>query len=224
MSGDRPDLAPLRAELARIARSEDAVERTLEVVALIEAALAPLGIHPVLVGGMAVYFWTARDEFRTYDIDLVMDTPAALHEQLEALGFARAPDGRHWTLEGTEVFMEAPSAKLDPDATVTEVALPSGRTAKVLSRVDVLLDRLAEFQAGGHQIVAQQVLVLLAGLSDDETAGLDARAPARRVTRILAAMRQLVAELAAGREAPASDELHALARDALRAEYAPREP
>ena len=47
----------------------------------------------------------------------------------------------------------------------------------LLSRVDVLLDRLAEFRAGGRSIVAQQVLVLLAGLSDDENAALDIRAP-----------------------------------------------
>ncbi|MCL2770563.1 MAG: hypothetical protein FWD42_10740 [Solirubrobacterales bacterium] len=48
------------------------MERTLEVVALVEELAAPLGIHPVIVGGMAVYFWTESEEFQTHDIDVVM--------------------------------------------------------------------------------------------------------------------------------------------------------
>jgi hypothetical protein len=141
----------LRAELARAARTDDLAERTLEVVSLVEAVAAPLGIHPVVVGGMAVYFWTANDAFVTYDIDVVMDVPDALATNLAELGFVRAPDGRHWTLEGTDIFLEAPSARLDSDAVVAEIELPSGRTAKVISRVDVLIDRLSEFEATGHE-------------------------------------------------------------------------
>ena len=133
----------------------------------------------------------------------------------------RAPDGRHWELPGTEVFFEAPSANLDPDVVVAEVELPSGRTAKVLSRIDVLLDRLAEFQAMGHQIIGQQALMLLSGISDDEAQDLDARASSHRVGTILQAMRDLANDLAAGREPPESDELHDIANAALKAEYSP---
>jgi hypothetical protein len=213
-------LASLRTELRRAAQVPDLAERTLEVVAIVEEAAAPLGIRPVVVGGMAVYFWTASDEFLTYDIDVVMDVPGQLADTLVALGFTRAPDGRHWTLEGSDVFLEAPSARLDDDALVTEVALPSGRIATVLSRVDVLLDRLAELQSNGHLVIGQQVLVLLGGIPTDEVADLDTRAPQRRVSKILAAMRSLNDEIADGRDVPASDELHEIARAALRAEYA----
>jgi hypothetical protein len=93
-----------------------------------------LGVRPVVVGGMAVYFWTASDDFFTYDIDVVMEVPEQLASTLAALGFTRTSDGRHWTLDDTEVFLEAPSARLDDDTVVTEVELPSGRTATVLSR------------------------------------------------------------------------------------------
>jgi hypothetical protein len=220
---DRPrDLAALRVELARVAREGDLVERTFEVVALVEEVAAPLGIHPVVVGGMAVYFWTAREEFVTYDIDVVMEVPRELDERLIALGFSRIADGRHWRLEGTDVLLEAPGSYVDRDAVVAEIELPSGRSAKVLSRVDVLLDRLDEFQATGHQIVGQQVLVLIAGLSAEEDAALETRAAARRVGTILKAMRRLAVDLASGRAQPESDELHEIARDALRAEYSPR--
>lgn len=222
MSENSPSLTELRADLWRAAEINDLTERTLEVVAVIEEAAAPLGIHPTLVGGMAVYFWTESDEFLTYDIDVVMAVPDPLAAILAQLGFTR--DGRHWELEGTKVLLEAPSADLDIGARVTEVKLHSGRTVRVLSRADILLDRLDEFQATGHQLVAQQVLVLLADLTEEEAADIDARASQRRVTAILAAMRRLADELPARGDVPPSHELHEIARAALRAEYSSKQP
>lgn len=224
MSENRPSLTELRAELWRAAEIDDLAERTLEVVAVIEEAAAPLGIHPTLVGGMAVYFWTESDAFVTYDIDVVMAVPDQLRAILEDLGFTRSTDGRHWELEGTKVLLEAPGASLDAGAHVTEVKLRSGRTARVLSRVDILLDRLDEFQGTGHQLVAQQILVLLTDLTEHEATDLDARAPQRRLVTILKAMRQLADGLPARTDPPASDELHEIARTALHAEYSPRQP
>ncbi|MFI5008950.1 MAG: hypothetical protein ACHQDY_01600 [Solirubrobacterales bacterium] len=221
---DASGASDLRADLARVAQTTDVVERTLEVIAVIEIVAAPLGIHPVVVGGMAVYFWVESEAFLTYDIDVVMEVPAELAAKLAELGFVRMPNGRHWELPGTEVFLEAPGANLDSGAVVTEVKLPSGRTAKILSRVDVLIDRLAEFQATGHQIVGQQTLMLLSGLSDDEARDLDVRASGHRVETILKAMRNLAADLAAGRAPPESYELHDIARTALKAEYSPEKP
>jgi hypothetical protein len=194
----------------------------LEVAAVVEAVAAPLGIRPVVVGGVAVYFWTASDEFLTRDIDVVMEVPEQLADRLAQLGFVRTADGRHWSLEGTDVFLEAPSARLDQGAMVATVELPSGRTASVLSRVDVLLDRLDELQATGHLVVGQQALALLGGMPHDEVGDLDARATQRRVTKILAAVRTLEDEITSGRRgSPDSHEMHEIARAALKAEYAP---
>jgi hypothetical protein len=213
----------LRAELLRAAARADLAERMLEVAAVVEAVAAPLGIRPVVVGGVAVYFWTASDEFLTRDLDVVMEVPEQLADVLAQLGFARAKDGRHWTLEGTDVFLEAPSAHLDRGAVVASVELPSGRTASVLSRVDVLLDRLDELQATGHLVVGQQALALLGGMPDEELADLDARAEQRRVSKILAVVRTLADDITSGRrEPPETDEMHEIARAALRAEYALR--
>lgn len=223
MSESSPSLAHLRADLHRAAEIDDVAQRTLEVVAVIEEAAEPLGIRPTIVGGMAVYFWTEGDAFTTYDIDVVMAVPEKLAEILAQLGFVRNTDGRHWELPGTEVLLEAPSADLDAGVEVVVVRLPSGRTARVLSRVDILLDRLDEFQTTGHQLVAQQALVLLTELTEAEQADLDARAPERRVTVVVDAMRRLARELPSRSEAPATDELHEIARAALRAEYSPRQ-
>lgn len=217
-------LADLRAALADAAQIDDLAERTLEVVSVVDAVAAPLGIHPVVVGGMAVYFWTADEAFVTYDIDVVMAVPERLAAALADLGFEKSRDGRHWRLAETDILLEAPSAELDSDVVVAAVKLPSGRTASVLSHLDVLLDRLAEFQATGHQIVAQQILVLLDHLTADEATDLRARASSRRVAHALDAMSRLAAQIADGREPPASDELHEVARAAQRAEYTRRQP
>lgn len=136
MSEPNPVLARLRADLLHAANIPEVTQRTLEVVAVIEEAATPLRIQPTIVGGMAVYFWTESDAFTTYDIDVVMPIPEQLADILAQLGFTRSTDGRHWELPGTEVLLEAPSAVLDADAEIAEVELPSGRTARVLSRID----------------------------------------------------------------------------------------
>lgn len=217
-------LAELRTALANAAKIEDLAERTLEVVAIIDEVASPLGIRPVVVGGMAVYFWTENDAFVTYDIDVVMAVTDRLRATLADLGFEMSRDGRHWRLAGTEIFLEAPSADLDADAVVAEVTLPSGRTARLLSHIDVLLDRLAEFQATGHQIVAQQILVLLNHVSEDEATEVRVRAVSRRVVHSFDAMSRLADEIADGRQPPESDELHEIARAAQRAEYTQKQP
>jgi hypothetical protein len=217
-------LEELRLELLLAVGIEDAAERALEIVGIIEAAAAPLGIRPVIVGGMAVYFWTANDAFLTGDIDVIMETPPSLSLLLGDLGFDRSADGRHWELPDTDVLLEAPATSLDNGAVVTRVSLASGRVAGVISRIDILMDRLDEFQATGHRDAAQQALVLLSQLGAEESDELERRAEARRLGSILRAVAPIVARLLDGGTFPESDELHTLARDALRAEYSSREP
>jgi hypothetical protein len=214
-------LQGLREAMKLAASIADPAERALEVVAIIAAAALPLGVTPVIVGGMAVYFWTADDAFLTSDIDVIMETPPQVRSLLEALGFAPLQDLRHWQLEDTDVLLEAPAATLDAGATVTEVKLRSGRSGNVISRIDILLDRLDEFQATGHRIVAQQVLVLLAQMTAEDSGDLLRRARQRRLTKVLESMAVLASDVAAGQDLPETDELHAVARSALQAEYTP---
>jgi hypothetical protein len=212
-------MAALREALLVAAASDDLAERALEVVGIIEVASTPLGIHPVIVGGMAVYFWTADDTFLTHDIDVVMETPVPLRDLLEALGFVPLRDRRHWRLEGTDVLIEAPSATLEASAVVTQVALASGRAARIISRHDILLDRLDEFQATGHRIAVQQALVLLGQIEEEDATELRRRAIGRRLGAVLQIVAKLGAALRAGEELPDTDVLHALAREAMAAEY-----
>jgi hypothetical protein len=219
MNEEPVDTEALRAEIARAARIDNPAERALEIVAVIESVAAPLGIHPVVVGGMAVYFWTERDEFTTHDIDVVMRVPDELANRFAELGFERAPDRRHWALKGTDILLEAPASGLDAGVEVSQVKLRSGRLGRVISRVDILMDRLDEFQATGHETAAQQALALLADLSEEEVADLNRRAVGRDVALVLSAVRQIAAGIAAGKPPPDSGELHEIARAVIRGDY-----
>ena len=117
------------------------------------------------------------------------------------------------------MLLEAPGSTLDAGVVVSRVRLSSGRVAGVLSLVDVLLDRLDEFQATGHRVVSQQIVVLLAQLNDRDAELLPRRARERRVAAALEAMQTIADKLSKGAAFPESDELHAIARGVLRAAY-----
>ena len=51
-------MATHRAAIEQALEIEDETERLLEVAAIVEEALAEIGIHPVVVGGLAVAYWT----------------------------------------------------------------------------------------------------------------------------------------------------------------------
>src|SRR3990170_5509969 len=103
----------LRAELARALTIDDQTERQLEVVAIVSEAVADLGIRPVVVGGLAVAYWTAGT-YLTGDIDVLMPSSPAVDERLRALGAGRG--GRFWLIAEADLFLEAPGSFLEPGA------------------------------------------------------------------------------------------------------------
>ena len=220
MHGGGPDLDALREELAAAARFEQLTTRALAVVAIIQAAAVPLGVRPVIVGGIAVLIWTGDDLFTTGDIDLVMDVPDELGATLDRLGFVRAEDRRHWHLPDAEVYVEAVASDLDRDARTVDVLVHPRRTVSVLSAVDVLLERLDELMGAAHPLVGEQVIALLGTLDSGESEELVMRAGERRLGRLLSDMRRVTEELASGSRGPlASYEFHQIAGAARKAEY-----
>ena len=131
----------------------------LEITGVVDAALRPIGVRPIVVGGLAVAYWTTG-LYLTGDIDVVMPHSTGIEQRLAALGFER--DGRFWTLPGRDPVLEAPGStlELNPNGYV-EVELASGRTIRVQDVEEVLLLRLAEFVATGNADVFQQCLWLL---------------------------------------------------------------
>jgi len=51
---DRTDLEALRVALQRTADIPDSTEQMLEITGVVDAALRPIDIRPIVVGGLAV--------------------------------------------------------------------------------------------------------------------------------------------------------------------------
>jgi hypothetical protein len=182
---DGGDLDGLRVELQRTADISDRTEQMLEIAGIVDTALRAIEIRPIVVGGLAVAYWTTG-LYLTGDIDVVMPHSAQIEERLAALGFER--DGRFWTLPGRDPVFEAPGStlELDPNGHI-EVELASGRTIRIQLVEEVLLLRLAEFVATGNADVFQQCLWLL-GVSGLDRERLRARADDESLSRALDAL------------------------------------
>lgn len=100
-----------RVDLEDALQLEDQTERMLAVVAVIADAVRDLGVTPVVVGGLAVQYWT-HAQYTTGDIDILLPSLPEIDERLRELGFVR--EGRHWVIPGRDVFVEAPGSALRP--------------------------------------------------------------------------------------------------------------
>jgi len=154
------DLRALAAEIQTIEQIDGLLDQMLEVAAILEEALAPLGVHPVVVGGLALAYWTPPGLYLTEDIDVVMPAIPAAEERLAKLGFVR--DGRYWTLPGHDLFLEAPGSLLEPNPEGFDIVeTQSGRQVRVQAPEDLFGLRFGEFVALGTPDVFQQLLWLL---------------------------------------------------------------
>jgi hypothetical protein len=82
-----PNFESVKQEVLRLASIADPTERLLEVAAVIGESLSDLGVQPVVVGGLALAYWSDNDEFITGDIDVVVPRVPELPVRLKALGF-----------------------------------------------------------------------------------------------------------------------------------------
>lgn len=192
---NRPDFGRLRGELLEAAAVHEPTERLLEVAAVIASAFADLRVQPVVVGGLALAYWS-DSEFVTGDIDMVIPRLPELAERLEALGLERI--GREWVLPGHQVSFEAPGETLEPGDEAEAVELASGRKVLVLSPEDLLLWRLREWIHWHGVSGFRQAAHLLIGESLDSQR-LDRRAAEEGLARALAELRKMTSELEAGR-------------------------
>ena len=197
----------LKAELERALAIEDQTERQLEVVAILSEALADIGVRPVVVGGLAVAYWTAGS-YLTGDIDVLMPSSPAVDERVRSLGFES--EGLFWLIPKANLFLEAPGSFLEPGAEAQEVRLASGRSVRVIRPEDVLVDRLHEFVATGHASAFRQAVWLLAAAGLERTR-LEARAASEDMTEALASVKALAERVRSG-ETIEPWELHEVAR------------
>src|SRR6266508_7011786 len=96
-----------RDELAQALTLEDETERKLAVVSLIDGLVQRIEWRAIVIGGLAVEFWT-HGAYSTSDIDLYLPHGPAVDALLAEIGFRR--EGRHWVLPEHELFVEAPAS------------------------------------------------------------------------------------------------------------------
>ena len=195
-----------RLRLEAVLRLDNETERKLGVAALIDDLVRELGFRAVVIGGVAVEFWT-RGAYSTAVIDLYLPHGPAVDDRLAELGLHR--QGRHWVDLEHDLLIEAPASFPAPAEEVTEVRLSTGETALVLSPEDVLVYRLHEFVGTGHREVASQAISLLTSPEIDEQR-LRRRADEERLGTALTELWRLAGRVAAG-EVLESYELHEIA-------------
>jgi hypothetical protein len=183
-SSENTLLGNLRLALSDAVLIEDQTERLLEGAAIIAEAVADLGVNPVVVGGLAVAYWS-RTRYTTGEIDFLMPKREDVIERLEALGFEQSLP-RHWVFDQTIAF-EAPGAQLDDGDEAEPIKLASGRTVLIMSIEDMVLWRVREFLHWKDSRGFRHVLYML-GSSSLDRQRLEHRA---RETGLAAALRYI---------------------------------
>lgn len=129
----------LLQELEAARAIADPLKRRLRVLAVITEALKPDHVHPILVGGCAVEFYTFGG-YSTGDVDIVASDRRRLGELLTELGFAQ--EGRFWYREDLEIAIECPDEDLAGSRDrVVEVEV-GDLSCFVIGIEDLLTDRL----------------------------------------------------------------------------------
>lgn len=198
---------PNRRDLEVALALENATERKLAVVSLIDQLVQRLDWRAIVIGGLAVEFWT-RGLYSTADIDLYLPHGPAVDDLFAELGFRK--EGRHWVLPEHEIFVEAPASFPAESEEIVEIGLESGRKVLVLSVEDVVVDRLHQFVSGGHRDVAEQAVALL-GTEGLEYARLIARASEEGLSEALVELERIAQRARRGEDIP-SWELHEIAK------------
>jgi hypothetical protein len=114
-------------------------EKMLHTAAIITELILPLGIRPIIVGGLSVEIYTLNG-YATQDIDFVMDGYDIVNELLLQLGFTKV--GKNWVHSILGVSIEIPSNFLAGDYDkVTELPV-ADKAVYVIGIEDIILDRL----------------------------------------------------------------------------------
>ena len=204
--GGKPlNLRAAAKELDKASRLEEPTERAVAVIAVLRAVLRDLRVDPVIVGGMAVQYWT-HGAFATTDIDVLLPVDPEIDRRLAVLDFERK--GRHF--HRGPLLIEMPDSFPDERAILVDVEGPFGRTASMLSPEDALVNRLHEAVATGAFDATIQAIALLSS-EDLNRERLEERAVDEGLASALAALGSLAARVDSGDEI-SSGEVHEIFR------------
>lgn len=147
----------LIAQLKKASEEKDKALRGVRIASVITAALNPVGIDPVLVGGSAVAYFT-DGVYTTNDIDMIAPTTNELKQVMKELGFGKI--GKDFVNKRLGIYVEFPSDALGPTEKYSKLNL-EGSTINIISIEDLIVDRLAAFKYWKSGIDGVNALMML---------------------------------------------------------------
>jgi hypothetical protein len=130
-------------KLRKLKSLNDPLKRSLYFLALLTDALGGAKAAPVVVGGLALEFYSTGG-YSTGDIDLIYPDSELFGETLAAWGFKK--EGRHWINDELELFVETPGSFLpDVEQKRTVTIEIEAMTVCMIGVEDLIIDRLNAF-------------------------------------------------------------------------------
>lgn len=194
MSIEVSDIQDLRTRLANAAAVKDFPERHLEIAAILTEALQTVGVHPIVVGGGAVEFYTGG-EYATGDLDLIAPEGRELAVVMSALGFEKR--GKSWTHEQRSIFVEFPNTQLRPNE--EWVAIRYGNVdIRMVSPEDLVVERLRSFKFWNATVDAVNALVLMGSWPQFDTRKATVKAAKEEVRDAFEGLQEILKRLQRG--------------------------
>jgi hypothetical protein len=117
----------------------DPLKRRLAFVGVLTKELRKYQVVPILVGGNALEFYTFGG-YSTQDIDIVCADPEKVDLILSQQGFRK--EGRHWVHEDLLLAVEIPATQLSGSTGRLERVELENLEIMLISKEDLLIDRL----------------------------------------------------------------------------------
>lgn len=136
------NLNKLQSLLKKASEEKELAKRGIKIAAVIAEALRQIGENPVLVGGVAVEFYT-EGGYATKDIDMVAVGGKPLQAVMQELGFERR--GKDYLNKNLQIYIEFPSEALNASEKYDEVDV-DGIPLRIISIEDLIVDRLCAYK------------------------------------------------------------------------------
>ncbi len=152
MSGDSSErMDRYREELGMLPPPDDCAQRHLDILRWLTRLSDEFGYSkPILVGCGAVELYTSSCT-ATGDVDIITKDMIGLSAALLVLGFQRSNDQRFVYHPGYSILIEFPDTKLRPGEETISIDI-GGTECRIISPVDLIVDRLETFEASGGGI------------------------------------------------------------------------
>jgi len=157
MSIEAFDIQELYESLRKASEIKEIPERHIHATAVLTNALATVGVHPILVGGGAVEFYTGG-AYSTGDIDLVAPEGKDTAVIMVALGFDKR--GKNWVNEELKMFVEFPNRVLRSGESFLLVDV-DGVMVRVVTPEDLVIERLKAFKLYGATVDAVNAILIM---------------------------------------------------------------